>query len=311
VPGADSLTGRVRLNCVAALNQSYPLQMSKRSLLSGGSATYPTSPSSFALLRPLPGSHRAARTLNSISNHPGGETWWVYGAAVSASSDRWERFAKENAEFYIYTLPGVDFATSAGQAVFRQTGRDDVDLILEECKAHLNGFGRAIDIGCGVGRLAMPMAERFTEVIGVDISPTMISKLRDYCRDAGTANIRGFLAHEPWSEHGPADLIYSLIVFHHIEDWSIIADYFARVANCLADNGVCYTQFDTRRRTLPYFALRLLPDFVLPAPFRKGVRRVRRRPVDLRRLFDSCALTVLDEFRPDTDYHAFVLRHRT
>jgi len=229
---------------------------------------------------------------------------------VSCSPNRWETFANKDAEYYIYAAPGVDFSTAAGQAIFRQSGRDDVEQILREAQPYLNGFGRAIEIGCGVGRLAVPMAERFAEVIGVDIAPTMISKLGDFSRAAGATNVRGFLAHEAWSDQGPADLVYSLIVFQHIESWEVIADYFERIASCIASNGVCYVQFDTRRRTLPYLGLRLLPDAVLPRPGRKGIRRIRRQPAHLRRLFDSCGLMVLEELRANSDYHAFVLRRR-
>lgn len=229
---------------------------------------------------------------------------------MSSSPNRWERFASEDAEYYIYTAPGVDFATADGQALFRQSGRDDVEQIFREAQAYLNGFDRAIEIGCGVGRLAVPMADRFAEVIGVDIAPTMISKLGEFSRAAGAPNVRGFLAHEKWSDQGSADLVYSLIVFQHIESWDVIADYFARIASCIASDGVCYAQFDTRRRTLPYLALRLLPDAVLPRPARKGIRRIRRKPARLRRLFDSCGLMVLEELRADSDYHAFLLRPR-
>lgn len=234
----------------------------------------------------------------------------MYDPWVTTSRDRWETFARENAEFYIYAVPGVDFATPEGLALFRQSGVKDVERILRESSPYLNGADRAIEIGCGVGRLALPMAERFAEVIGVDIAPTMISKLHENSVAVGAPNVRGFLAHEAWPEQGPADLVYSQIVFQHIESWDIIADYFARIASCLANDGVCYAQFDSRRPSLPYFAVRVLPDAVLPKPARKGIRRVRRRPADLRRLFDSCGLTVLEEIRAESDFHTFLLRRR-
>jgi cyclopropane fatty-acyl-phospholipid synthase-like methyltransferase len=233
-----------------------------------------------------------------------------YSQRMSSLPNRWEAFAQENAEFYIYTVPGVDFATPAGQAQFRESGREVVERILRESKPYLNRFDRAIEIGCGVGRLALPMAERFAEVIGIDIAPTMISKLGDYSRAAGVSNVRGFLAHEAWFDQGPADLVYSMLVFQHIESWPVIRDYFAGMAKCLAEDGICYAQFDTRRPTLPYLSMRVLPDAVLPKQARRSIRRVRRRPADLRSLFNSCGLTVLKELRADSEYHAFLLRRR-
>jgi 2-polyprenyl-3-methyl-5-hydroxy-6-metoxy-1,4-benzoquinol methylase len=92
--------------------------------------------------------------------------------------NRWEAFARENAEFYIKSASDVDFATLDGQELFRQWGRDDASRILQESAPYLSGFARAIEIGCGIGRLAVPMAGQFAEVIGVDIAPTMIRKLK-------------------------------------------------------------------------------------------------------------------------------------
>src|SRR5215212_5081622 len=128
-------------------------------------------------------------------------------------SNRWETFAQEDPEFYIYTAPGVDFSTAEGRALFRQTGRDDVEEILREARPYLNGFDRAIEIGCGVGRLTLPMAEHFGEVIGVDIAPSMLRKLSEYSRATGVSNVRGYLSDQAWSAQGAADLVYSLIVF--------------------------------------------------------------------------------------------------
>ena len=194
--------------------------------------------------------------------------------------------------------------------MFRQSGRSDVEQILRESQPYLNGADRAIEIGCGVGRLTLPMAERFAEVIGVDIAPSMIHKLAEYSREAGVPNVRGFLSEEAWWKQGTADLVYSLIVFQHIDREPVIAEYFRRIATCLSPTGVCYAQFDTRARTAAYYGLRMLPDALLPTPWRKGIRRVRRRPADLRNLLDSCGLAVVEELRPNTDWHAFLLQLR-
>ncbi|MFI5893718.1 hypothetical protein ACIA5D_26790 [Actinoplanes sp. NPDC051513] len=54
---------------------------------------------------------------------------------------------------------------------------------------------------------------------------------------------------------GAVDLVYSLIVFQHIADWTAIVEYFSRIGACLAPGGVCWVQFDTRPVTLPYLAV--------------------------------------------------------
>jgi SAM-dependent methyltransferase len=220
--------------------------------------------------------------------------------------NRWETLAQENAEYYIYTAPDVDFTTPEGRSFFLRSGREDAEQMLAEAAPYLNGRTRALEIGCGVGRLTIPMAHRFAEVAGVDIAPTMIHKLKANAAEADLDNVRGFLPDEPWDGLGPVDLVYSLIVFQHIESWQAIATYFSRIGACLAPDGVCWVQFDTRRPTLPYRAVGHLPDVLLPRPWRRGVRRIRRSREALGELFASCGLRVAQELRPG-DRHAFLL----
>src|SRR2546423_14230350 len=59
---------------------------------------------------------------------------------------------------------------------FMQTGVDEIDALI----AYLSGLGlplpraRALDFGCGPGRLTQALARHVTEVDGVDISASMI-----------------------------------------------------------------------------------------------------------------------------------------
>ena len=41
-------------------------------------------------------------------------------------------------------------------------------------------FSKALDFGCGVGRLTLPMSDYFEEIIGVDIAPSMIRLAEKY-----------------------------------------------------------------------------------------------------------------------------------
>ena len=41
---------------------------------------------------------------------------------------------------------------------------------------------RALDFGCGVGRLTQPLADHFEEVRGVDVSPVMLEQARQFNR---------------------------------------------------------------------------------------------------------------------------------
>ena len=48
-----------------------------------------------------------------------------------------------------------------------------------ELLAGLAGDGRALELGIGTGRIALPIAERGVEVHGIDLSQAMVAKLRE------------------------------------------------------------------------------------------------------------------------------------
>ena len=63
-----------------------------------------------------------------------------------------------------------------GEAVdrFFASGRDTTAWMLDQVAGELPGRDLALEIGCGIGRLLIPMARRFSRVIGVDVAPTML-----------------------------------------------------------------------------------------------------------------------------------------
>lgn len=219
---------------------------------------------------------------------------------------RWEDFAQEDAEFYIYSVD-VDYSTPEGKRFFFESGQEDAEKILTECKDLLRANGSAIEIGCGVGRLAIAMAKRFDNVVGVDVSPTMIEKFSKNADQLDVVNVSGFLDTQEWDKPGSADLIYSYIVFQHIEDEAVIEEYLPRISRALKAEGLSLLQFDTRPSDPAYRLKMLIPDMFLPRTLRRGIRRIRRDPDRLRTLFNKHGLRVLKESRPGTEDHMFLL----
>ena len=84
--------------------------------------------------------------------------------------------------------------------------------------------GRALDFGCGVGRLAEAMTAYASEVVGLDISPGMLA----------LARARGSqVTYVDQMPDGPFDWINSFIVFQHIapaRGEAIIEDLLTRLA---------------------------------------------------------------------------------
>jgi SAM-dependent methyltransferase len=69
-------------------------------------------------------------------------------------------------------------------ATFFQTGEDEVERLFYLLKGLDISFsrGRALDFGCGVGRVTQALATRFDSVDGVDIAASMIRRASEYNR---------------------------------------------------------------------------------------------------------------------------------
>src|SRR5215203_1642072 len=71
-----------------------------------------------------------------------------------------------------------------GEDEFFETGKEHVDeyLALLDRASPGTGRGRALDFGCGAGRLTQALADHFQYVDGVDIAPSMIKLAQDLNR---------------------------------------------------------------------------------------------------------------------------------
>lgn len=66
-------------------------------------------------------------------------------------------------------------------------------------KFALDGTGRLLDLGCGTGQLAVPLAADFDEVVAMDPEPEMLTEAAPLARARGATNVA-------WLEGGSADL---------------------------------------------------------------------------------------------------------
>jgi SAM-dependent methyltransferase len=87
---------------------------------------------------------------------------------------RWDRLGREDPLWAVYSDPekrGSRWDLDA----FLATGVTEITHVLEMARAYgLVPRGRALDFGCGVGRLTQALAAHFDEVVGVDVAPSMI-----------------------------------------------------------------------------------------------------------------------------------------
>jgi SAM-dependent methyltransferase len=223
----------------------------------------------------------------------------------------WERFAAEDPEFYICTEMGRAPHTSAQRQMFFAEGEEATSRLLRQVEDELPGWSLAIEIGCGIGRLLVPHSRRFSEVRGVDVSPTMLAGARAVAEEQGQHNVRTYLPHEAWDvPPANADYVYSYLVFQHITEPRAIAEYATRTARALRKGGIAQLQFDTRPATVGYLLRERLPDVLLPRTQRRGIRRIRRDAEWVRRLITGAGLEILSERDAQTSKHWFVARRR-
>ena len=98
---------------------------------------------------------------------------------------------------------------------------------------------KALEIGCGIGRILIPMAGIFGEVIGIDISNEMVKLGKEKISDIKNCNIFENSGSDlSFLEDNYFDFCYSFIVFQHIPKKSIVEGYMAEISRVLKPNGV-------------------------------------------------------------------------
>lgn len=137
------------------------------------------------------------------------------------STDKaWEKFGRDDPYFGV--LAEEKFTADKigeNRHEFFASGRWTASRIIARFEEHFGALGRdrALDHGCGVGRLALPLAERFSEVVGVDVSPSMLAEARSNADALAATNVRFFLADDGLSAaDGEFDLVNSYMTLQHI-----------------------------------------------------------------------------------------------
>jgi tRNA/tmRNA/rRNA uracil-C5-methylase (TrmA/RlmC/RlmD family) len=113
----------------------------------------------------------------------------------TTNSDRaWERMGA--LEHYYGVKPARGYlrsnldATARGE--FFRTGEHQLEQTLRVIRERLDeNFNptRALDYGCGVGRVLMPLARRVRQVVCCDISLSMLDESRANCERSGVTNV--------------------------------------------------------------------------------------------------------------------------
>lgn len=153
----------------------------------------------------------------------------------------WDDRARLNAPWYVDT--SLDFDDPDLERFF-ETGRRVVAQALDGGDVELPGHSLAVEIGSGLGRICLALADRFERVVGLDISPEMIERSRELVDAPRVEFLLGDGASLAGIADESADLVLTFTVFQHIPDPKVIDGYIVEAGRVLRPGGMFCFQWN-------------------------------------------------------------------
>jgi SAM-dependent methyltransferase len=178
---------------------------------------------------------------------------------TTRSDHAWERMGAVEPYYGVkpehgYLRQNID---AAARAEFFRTGEHQVQqtlrIIRERFDRNFNPT-RALDYGCGVGRVLVALACQAKQVVGCDISSSMLNESKANCDRLGLTNVSYVRADDQLSAvEGSFDLIFSDAVFQHIHPQRV--DVILRaLLDRLDEGGICVVGFVINTPSVRRFA---------------------------------------------------------
>jgi SAM-dependent methyltransferase len=180
----------------------------------------------------------------------------------------WDEGARRNAAWYVDTSLEYDHPDMER---FFATGAQIVGIALDDAPIEPIAHGLAVEIGSGLGRLCLALADRYDRVVGIDVSTEMVRRARELVTDERvTFEVGDGISLHP-VDTASADLVLSFTVFQHIPSLEVIESYIAEAARILKPGGVFSFQWNNEAGAWRWRVRRV----VLSALQQTGIRRER------------------------------------
>jgi ubiquinone/menaquinone biosynthesis C-methylase UbiE len=166
----------------------------------------------------------------------------------SRMREDWNSRAREDAGYYV-----AFGRRDQDEAEFFSTATEVINALeweLRRVPKLESAKWRALEIGCGPGRLMRPMSRHFAEIHGVDVSDEMIARAKEKLADIPNAI--------PHATDGASltlfadesfDFVYSYAVFQHIPSRDVVFQYLREIQRVLKPGGLARLQFNGLPRT--------------------------------------------------------------
>jgi SAM-dependent methyltransferase len=159
----------------------------------------------------------------------------------------WDHLGRTDPLWAVLTSPDKRFG-KWDEAEFFAAGVDEIRRVLPwvETNAQVSR-GRALDFGCGVGRLSRALAGEFASVTGVDVAPSMVELAGRLNR--GVSNVE-FVVNSRSDlslfEDSSFDLIYTTHVLQHMPP-DLQRGYLTEFVRVLRPGGVAVVELVNQR----------------------------------------------------------------
>jgi ubiquinone/menaquinone biosynthesis C-methylase UbiE len=157
--------------------------------------------------------------------------------------DDWNSRAREDAGYYV-----AFGRRDQDEAEFYATATEMVTSLESELRRvplSQRGSWRALEIGCGPGRLMRPMSRHFLEIDGVDVADEMVAIAKQRLSDLPNAH--------PHHNDGASlslfpdetfEFVYSYAVFQHIPRREVVIQYLRETHRVMKTGGLTRLQFN-------------------------------------------------------------------
>ena len=139
-----------------------------------------------------------------------------------STDEAWEEWGRRDAYFGMITDNKYRRSqmTEESRREFFQSGEVHVRYLIDTIHRHIDPEFKPksiLDFGCGVGRLLVPFAAIAEQVVGLDVSPSMLVEAKRNCDERQLQNVTLMASDDELSALTDVfDLIHSYIVFQHI-----------------------------------------------------------------------------------------------